>query len=203
MLLNGDLSAEVADAMRLAGRVAIDTETSGLDWRNESLQLCQLYTEATGPVFLRNVNRAPVRLGDLLADPAVMKVFHFAPFDLRFLEAHWNVRVNSLQCTKAASKLLNPELPGPSHSLQAVLRRHLSVEVDKGSVRTSDWGATSLSPQQVAYATDDVRHLLALADVLNSKLRAAGRAEMFASVCEYIPLDAHLEVSGIPNPLVY
>ena len=181
----------------------MDTETSGLDWATDSLQLCQLFTDETGPVLLSQVRGHPVELARLLADPDVVKVFHFAPFDLRFLEACWGVRAVSVECTKAASRLLDPDLPAAKHSLQSLLELHLGLRIEKGSVRTSDWGARTLTEEQIAYATADVDHLLALAQTLTHRLAACGKAELFAQVCAYMPVDAHLAVTGVPSPLVY
>lgn len=197
----GDLPADLADAVRRAGVVAVDTETGGLDWRSDALHLCQLFTPEIGVVFLRQVQGVPPVLASLLADPAVLKVFHFAPFDLRFLQAHWRVRPTPVACTKAASRLLEPTLE--SHSLQPMLERHLGVLIDKGAVRTSDWSAASLSEEQVAYASSDVVHLLDLHDLLVARLQRAGSLETFLQVCAYMPVDADLEVRGYPNPLTY
>ncbi|WP_408636787.1 3'-5' exonuclease family protein [Occultella aeris] len=144
-MFDGDVSPEVARSVRAAGVVAVDTETSGLDWRADQLQLSQLFTPQTGPVFIRNVTGHPSALAEVLGDPGVLKVFHFAPFDLRFLEAGWDVRVSAAACTKAASKILQPTLPAHEHSVQPLLRRTIGVEMSKGSVRTSDWGAGDLS----------------------------------------------------------
>lgn len=203
-ILSGDLPREIADAIRSAGRVAVDTETSGLDWSVDSLQLCQLFTPVTGPILIRDVSRRPpVEFASLMADPDVTKVFHFAPFDLRFLEAQWDVRVASVECTKAASRLIDPDAPASMHSLQGLLERHLGIHIGKGAVRTSDWGAATLTAEQVAYATADVDQLLPLADALRRRLEAGGMLQLFAQVCAYMPVDAHLDVSGIPNPLLY
>lgn len=202
-LVDGDLPSTIADGMCAAGVIAVDTETSGLNWAADSLHMCQLYTDETGPVLLRRVRQFPQQLARVLGAADVTKVFHFAPFDLRFLEAGWGVRVVNIECTKTASKLLEPELLPADHSLQALLRRHLGVMIEKGPVRTSDWGAATLTDEQVAYAATDVIHLVALADHLRGRLQDANRADLFAQVCAYMPVDAHLEVSGFPNPLTY
>lgn len=201
-VLSGDLSEGLAALLRDAGRVAVDTETTGLDWRTESLRLCQLFTPAAGPVLVRIEGPAP-QLRSLLEDRSVEKVFHFAPFDLRFLEAGLGARTTSVVCTKAASKLLDPESPSQAHSLGALLLRHFGVQLDKGAVRTSDWGTAELSAAQTEYAAGDVVDLLRLADVELALLNARGLGAEFAAICEYMPIDAHLEVAGIPDPLAY
>lgn len=202
-LIDGDLPPSIADMMCASRVVAVDTETSGLNWATDSLHLCQLYADETGPVILRHVGQFPRQLARVLGAADVTKVFHFAPFDLRFLEAGWGVRVVNIECTKTGSKLLEPGLPPADHSLQSLLRRHLGVMIEKGPVRTSDWGAATLTDEQVAYAAADVMHLVALADHLRGRLKDVNRTELFAQVCAYMPVDAHLEVSGFPNPLAY
>jgi ribonuclease D len=187
--------------MRSADRVAVDTETSGLDWARHRLHLCQLFTPGTGPVLLRNVEGEPPGLASVMHDPAVLKVMHFAPFDLRFLEAQWGIETRSVACTKAASRLMDPGLD--DHSLKALLERHLGVVIEKGAVRTSDWSLGTLSDEQIAYAVGDVSHLLDLHRLLADRLEAAGLWGMFERVCAYMPVDAHLEVAGYPNPLTY
>jgi ribonuclease D len=203
LVLAGDLPREVADAVLVSDVVAVDTETSGLSWRENRLQLCQLYTAQTGPVFVHSVSRPPDRLAEVLSSTQVTKVFHFAPFDLRFLESQWHIETANVACTKAASKILDPHLPPSGHSLAQLALRYLEVTLDKGAVRTSDWGATTLSPEQLTYAASDVLHLPALLAVLTERLQATGRLNTWKAVCNYIPVDAHLEVSGIPNPLTY
>jgi ribonuclease D len=152
---------------------------------------------------VRGVSPVPARLAELFADSNILKVFHFAPFDLRFLEAHWGVRATSIACTKAASKISDPEMPPQEHSLKRLAKRTLGVELDKGSVRTSDWGARVLTDEQLSYAVADVLHLLDVLDYQLERLTAAGRALDFWNVCGYMPTDAHLGVTGVPNPLEY
>lgn len=199
----GDIPDELAREIGRNGQVAVDTETSGLDWRRDSLHLCQLFTPATGPVLVRRSDAHPANLARLLEDPEIVKVFHHAPFDLRFLEATWGVRASSVVCTKTASKLLDPANPPAAHSLGALLERHFGVTLDKGAVRVSDWGAETLSPEQLAYAAADVTHLLSLWQAQLHELQARGLEPVFDAVCSYLPIDAHLEVAGFPNPLTY
>ncbi|WP_370617182.1 ribonuclease D [Mumia qirimensis] len=202
-LLDGDLPAELVRRIRSDGQVAIDTETSGLDWSTDQLQLCQIFAPSTGVVLLRNVTDTPTGLGQLLDDPGILKIFHFAPFDLRFLEAHWGLRARGISCTKAASKLLTPSAPPGDHSLQSLALRYLKLNLPKGRVRTSDWGAQSLSPEQIEYASNDVSHLIDLNAILATRIEEDGLTSLLADVCAYIPVDCHLEVCEIPNPLTY
>lgn len=202
-VVNGDLPNSLADQLSRETRVAVDTETTGLDWQRDTLELCQIWTDTTGPILIRRSQGRPVNLLALLENPTIEKVFHFAPFDLRFLEAAWGVRVSPVFCTKAASKLLEPTLPSAEHSLGALLRRHFGLHLDKGAVRVSDWGTDELSPRQIAYAAADVSSLLRLASFELEQLRLHGLDGDFRTICAYMPVDAHLEIAGTPNPLAY
>lgn len=198
-----DISPDLLGMLHNAGRVAVDTETSGLDWRTDKLELCQLFTPETGAILIRNVTGRASCLPAMLTDPTILKVFHHAAFDLRFLESTWGVTTHPVACTKSASKLLDPGLRPTDHSLAPLLHRYLNVRIGKGAVRTSDWGATSLTEAQLDYAASDVVHLLDLLDLQLSALDARGLREDFTAVCAYLPLDAHFEVAGLPDPLTY
>lgn len=198
-----DLPDDLCAELRGAERVAVDTETTGLDWRHDALKLLQLHAVAHGALLVRVAGRPAPNLRSLLEDALVTKVFHHAPFDLRFISATWGVRPKSVFCTKAASKLLDPQLPAGEHGLAPLLLRRLSVQLGKGPVRTSDWGAPVLSAAQMEYAAADVEFLLPLADSELAQLEAKGLIDDFRSICAYMPLDAHLAVSGVPNPLLY
>ena len=202
-VVEGDLPAPLACLLASAKRLGVDTETSGLNWASDQLLLCQLFSPESGTVLVRDVHQKPSRLADLMADEAVVKVFHYAPFDLRFLEAQWSIRARRVECTKAASRILDPYIPAAEHSLKPLLQRHLGVQISKGAVRTGDWGAAILSQEQVDYASADVRYLGSLSAELRGRLEATNRHELFADVCAYLPTDAHLAVTGTPNPLNY
>lgn len=123
----------------------------------------------------------------LLSDAAVQKVFHHAPFDLRFMTHRWGVAAQSVRCTKVASKVLQPELPNEQHSLAHLVERYLGVALIKGAVRTSDWQAKRLSAEQVEYAANDVLHLLGLLDVLQQRLRNIARLGLYDACCAFLP----------------
>lgn len=197
-----DLTPELAELFRESGRFAVDTETSGLDWRVDRLEICQLYSPRTGSVIVRNSSRRPERLASVLESSTAQSVFHFAPFDLRFLEKAWGIRASAVRCTKTASRVADPELPNAEHSLKPLLQRRLGIHLDKGAVRTSDWGAVELSAQQIEYAIGDVRHLLDLHDDITPHLSPDQNA-LYEAMCEYLPSDTHREIIGIPNPLVH
>ncbi len=202
-VIGGDLTAGLASAFASVPRVAWDIETSGLDWRREQLGTCQLFADEVGVVIVSLAGEAPGRLVGLLEDRAVEKVFHHAPFDLRFMVHSWGARPASVRCTKVASKLLDPAAPQDHHTLQALVSRHLGVELRKGAVRTSNWSAASLTDEQVEYAMGDVLHLLALLNALEDALKAAGLAGLYDDCCAFLPARVALEIGGYPDVFAY
>lgn len=202
-IVSDDLPIELARWLRNHDHVAVDTETTGLDWRINRLKLCQLCCREGDPVLVRLAGAPAPNLVSVLEDPAIAKVFHHAPFDLRFIEAHLGARTTPVRCTKTASKLLTPGAAHDQHSLKTLLKQVLGVNITKGTVRASDWGTESLTPEQLRYAAADVSHLLPLFDALSQRLRETGLTGEYDAICAYLPLDAHLEVSGVPNPLIY
>lgn len=202
-VLSHDLTPELVTELLQAQAIAVDTETSGLDWRTDRLLLCQLFTPATGAILLRDVAQSPRQLARVLRAPQVVKAFHFAPFDLRFIGSQLGIVPSNVACTKAASKLLDPQLPASAHSLSQLTDRYLGIALEKGGVRTSDWAAPTLSAAQITYAASDVLYLLDLLAAMTARLRAAGQLQAWRRVCRYMPLDAQLEIDGVPNPLIY
>lgn len=203
VVVEHDLTPALADGLRGARRVACDTETSGLDWRADRLGVVQLYAPDVGAVIIRPDPVRPQRLCDLLADPSVLKVFHHAPFDLRFLATAWGVGARAIRCTKVASKLLRPTADNAQHSLGHLLKEVLDVDVDKGATRISDWLAGILSPDQLAYAVADVVHLLPLLDRLEADLHDVGRDDLYESCCSFLPARVELDVGGFPEIFAY
>jgi ribonuclease D len=199
----GDLSPEMAEAFSAASRVAWDVETTGLDWRRDRLGTCQLFAEGVGVAIVSVDARTPRRLTALLEKPGVEKVFHHAPFDLRFMIRAWGVWPTAIRCTKVASKLLEPEAPNEAHSLQQLVGRHLGVTLEKGSVRTSDWSSADLTPEQLEYAAGDVLYLLPLLDEFQGALGAKGLTRLYDGCCAFLPTHAALELGGYPDVFAY
>ena len=135
----------------------------------------------------------------LLGNPGVEKVFHHAPFDLRFMVHAWGSRPATVRCTKVASKLLEPRGPNDAHSLQQLVFRYLGVSLTKGEVRTSDWSAPRLSAAQLEYAAGDVLYLLELLDALQKQLEGAGLAELYDACCAFLPARVILDLGGLPG----
>lgn len=202
-ILPGDLSAELLEAYLAGGEVAVDTETLGLAHHRDRLCLVQLCDRAGRGALVQFSRedlapdrplaaRAP-RLRRLLEAPEVLKVLHFARFDVAALELALGIRLAPLYCTRTASKLVRTYTE--RHGLRDCLLELLDVELEKAT-RHSDWASPSLTPEQVRYAISDVTLLLPLMDRLEQMLRREGRAELARDCFRAIPVMARLDLAG-------
>jgi len=202
-IVRGDLSPELLKAYSRGKDLAIDTETMGLQTLRDRLclvQLCDREGRASIVQIPRDsldpatppARRAP-RLKQLLEDPGVLKVFHFARFDVAALAWWVGIEVAPLYCTRTASKLVRTYTD--RHGLKDNLLELLDVELDKAA-RHSDWSADTLSPEQVRYAISDVTLLLPLMDRLETMLGRERRAELARECFRAIPTMARLDVLG-------
>lgn len=194
MLFEHDLADEYTDSICKARIVAWDIETSGLDWRNDRIGICQLYTPNEPVAIVKLDDFPPKKLRSLLTDASIRKVFHHAMFDLRFMSHHWKVPPQNIACTKIASKLLDVKNEN-KHSLQSVLKKYLCVAIDKNE-RLSNWLSTKLTEEQISYATKDVIYLLSLLDVLEKELRSRGLLEFAQKCFDHISTRVRLDILG-------
>lgn len=202
-VLSGDLPGNLADTFARSRRIAWDIETTGLDWRRDRIGTCQLFAEAVGAVVVSVGEDRPTALARLIEDSMVEKVFHHAPFDLRFMVSAWQVLPAAIRDTKVASKILDPAAPNQMHSLQQLVGRYLGVSLPKGAVRVSDWSASELTDEQVRYAASDVVHLLRLLDDMEKALHASERRELYDSCCAFLPARVTLELGDFPDVFGY
>ena len=199
-VLRDDLDEQGFEHALRAGTIAIDIETTGLDWRHERIGTVQMQIEDTTYV-IRVSGSVPYHLRAIVEDASIRKILHHAMFDLRFLAHHWGVVPAGIACTKIASKLAEPDAPCTEHSLAPLLLRHLGVELDK-SQQTSEWTG-ELSTKQLQYAADDVRYLLPLYDLLDEKLRHEGRDDLRDRCYAHLPTQVELEIGGFPDVFAY
>lgn len=175
--------------------VAIDTETMGLKPVRDRLCLVQLSAGDGNAhiVQLRPDQYAAPNLKKLLADPKVTKLFHFARFDIAAIWMYLNVLTAPVYCTKVASRLART-FTG-HHSLKTLCYDLLQVELDKQQ-QTTDWGAATISPEQIQYAASDVLYLHRLKESLNTVLVREGRMELAQACFNFLPSRALLDAAG-------
>jgi ribonuclease D len=177
------------------GAVAVYTETMGLDPHRDRLCVVQLSPgDGTADVVQipAGVNAAP-NLTRLLTDGAILKIFHFARFDLGALQKRLAVMPTPVYCTKIASRLARTYTD--KHGLKDLVREVLGIDVSKQQ-QLSDWGADTLSDAQVAYAASDVLHLHALKERLDAMLAREGREDLAAACFRFLPDRVRLDLAG-------
>ncbi|MDX5349270.1 MAG: ribonuclease D [Paracoccaceae bacterium] len=186
---------DLPDGLILGPVVAIDTETMGLDPRRDRLCVVQL-SDGSGDAHLVQIakgqERAP-NLERLLADPAVLKLFHYGRFDIAMLKQAFGVTTAPVWCTKIASKLVRTFTD--RHGLKYLLADLVGVDVSKQQ-QTSDWGAEVLTEAQKDYAASDVLYLHALKAELEARLRREGRMELAERLFAFLPTRAELDLLG-------
>jgi ribonuclease D len=186
---------DLPDLSRYRGSVAIDTETMGLDLRRDRLCVVQLSPgdgSADVVQIPQGISDAP-NLKRLLGDPSVLKIFHFARFDIAMLFHRFGVMPAPVYCTKIASRLTRTYTD--RHGLKDLVRDLLGIDVSKQQQLT-DWGASDLTEAQVAYAATDVLHLHALKEKLDVLLAREGREELAAACFRFLPDRVRLDLAG-------
>lgn len=197
-----DLAEEALSRARAFGRVAWDIETGGLDWSHDQIHTCQVALGDEIAVVQLRPGTVPTNLRSLLADPRVVKVFHHAPFDLRFMTHQWAVTPASVACTKIAAKIVYPGRTREEYSLKPLLRDLLAVEIDKEQ-QVSDWSREELSPAQLDYAANDVRYLDRLYEVLHAAAERLGVSRLVTASYEYLPTRVLLDLAGTGDVYQY
>jgi ribonuclease D len=186
---------DLPDDVTFKGSVAIDSETMGLRLGRDPLCVVQI-SAGDGDAHVVRLNRpaydAP-NLKRLLQDPAMLKIFHFGRFDIAMFVLHLGVVAAPVYCTKIASKIARTYTD--RHGLKDVTRELLGVDMSKAQ-QSSDWGAASLTPEQVAYAASDVLNLHALKARLDVMLAREGRMELAQACFDFLPWRARLDVAG-------
>ena len=191
-LHEGDLPA---GALAGATAVAVDSETMGLRLGRDPLCVVQL-SGGDGDAHVVRLDRpgynAP-NLKALLVDPEVTKIFHFGRFDIAMFYLHLGVVTAPVYCTKIASKLARTYTD--RHGLKDVSKELVGIDMSKAQ-QSSDWGATKLSADQLAYAASDVLHLHVLRAKLDEMLVREGRDSLARACFEFLPHRALLDVAG-------
>jgi len=190
-LHQGDLPSDV----RFEGSVAVDSETLGLNLARDKLCLVQL-SAGDGTCHLVQLDRSTYdapNLKVLFTDSSVVKIFHYARFDVAAVFRYLNVFCAPNYCTKIASKLVRTYTD--RHGLKDLCRELLSVDLSKEQ-QSSDWGATELSEEQKIYAASDVLYLHAIREKLDMMLAREQHTEMAQSCFDFVSTRVALDLAG-------
>ena len=189
-LHKGDLPAD----MDFGPVVAIDTEAMGLNLQRDHLTLVQL-SSGDGTAHLVQLGRdfdCP-NLKALLTDPKVVKLFHFARYDVAMMLRWMGIECAPVWCTKIASKLVRTYTD--RHGLKDVAREVAGVELSKAQ-QSSDWGTAELSDAQMQYAASDVLYLHKIKEGLEAMLIREGRLDLAQACFDFLPMRARLDLAG-------
>ncbi len=193
---------DLPDDLDLGDEVAVDTETLGLNPFRDKLCLVQLSSGDGNAVLVqldRETYHAP-NLKRLLEDESVMKIFHYARFDMAVLK-HWlGAEVTPVWCTKIASRLVRTYTD--RHGLKDLVREMLGVDMSKQQ-QSSDWGTPVLSEAQKQYAASDVLYLHELKQRLEMMLRREGRLELAQACFDFLPTRVALDLAGWPETDIF
>ena len=174
--------------------VAVDTEAMGLNLLRDNLTIVQL-SSGDGTAHLVQLDRdydCP-NLKKILTDPEVLKLFHFARFDVAMMKRWMGIDCAPIWCTKIASKLARTYTD--RHGLKDVAREIAGADMSKAQ-QSSDWGSRELSDAQLQYAASDVLYLHKIKDGLEAMLKREGRLELAEACFAFLPIRAALDLSG-------
>lgn len=190
---DGDLSAERLELYMTKPMISIDTETRGLNIPRDRLCLIQLCDENGVVSLVRFRGRPMPNMAKLLEAKSVIKLFHFARFDVAVLKHYMGVDVHPIWCTKIASKLVRTYTD--RHSLKDLGRELLGLEMDK-SDQSSDWARDDLSDSQMEYAANDVRVLIPIYKQIRAMLERENRLALAERLFAFLPVVAELDLGG-------
>ena len=186
---------DIPEGTNFGSVVAVDTEAMGLNPHRDRLCVVQLSAgdgDAHLVQFAPGAYAAP-RLIGLLADPGVTKLFHFARFDLAMIYHYLGVMALPVYCTKIASRLARTFTD--RHGLRDLCKDLLNIDLSKQQ-QSSDWGADTLTEEQLRYAASDVLHLHALRGRLDGMLAREGREQLASACFEFLPHRVLLDLEG-------
>jgi len=193
---------DLPDGLNLGPMVAIDCETMGLNPHRDRLCVVQM-SGGDGNAHLVQIapgQDAAPNLCAMLADPNILKLFHFARFDIAALQNAFGVVTAPVYCTKIASKLVRTYTD--RHGLKNLLDELLNIDVSKQQ-QQSDWGSETLSDAQISYAASDVLHLHTLKQKLDQRLTREGRTDMAQACFDFLPTRAGLDLAGWPETDIF
>ncbi|MEM1378253.1 MAG: ribonuclease D [Pseudomonadota bacterium] len=199
-LHKGDLSEHALQ--RYTDRVAVDSETLGLNPHRDRLCVVQLSPgdgSADVVQIAKGQKRAP-NLSALMRDRSKTKILHFARFDVAVLKNALGINTQPIFCTKIASRLTRTYTD--RHGLKDICRELLGVELSKQQ-QSSDWAADELTEAQLEYAASDVLYLHGLMDVLVERLEREGRTKIAQECFRFLPTRAELDLAGWPEADVF
>ena len=193
---------DIPNEIEFEGSVAIDTETMGLKTNRDRLCLIQL-SAGNGDAHLLKIDNNKLNtsqkyknLKKILKNKKILKIFHFARFDLAALNFYVCKVEGNVWCTKIASKLSRTYTN--KHGLSDLTRELLSIEITKEQ-QSSNWGSKIISKKQKSYAANDVLYLHELKEKLEAFLLQEKRLELAEKVFSFLKVRVDLDLAGFED----
>ena len=193
---------DLPDKIRITTSVAIDTETMGLNPFRDRLCLIQL-SDGNGICHLIKIKlnqQKPKNLIKILTNKKILKIFHYARFDVAVLKHTFNVNINNIYCTKIASKLARTFTD--KHGYKDLCKELLNIQISKIE-QTSDWGNLKLTSAQQKYAANDVYYLHKIKNKLNKMLERENRIELANACFDFVKFRTNLDLEGWNNQDIF
>ncbi len=197
-LFHGDLDEETLNLYLQDFHLAIDCEMMGLNPKRDRLcliQMCDSFNHFSVIQILPKQQKAP-KLQQLLENSQIIKIFHFARMDMLFLKLALGINVQNVFCTKIASKLARTYTD--KHGLKDIVREFFGESLDKTN-QSSDWGKKTLTKEQIEYACEDVRYLVAMQYILIDMLDRESRLELAERCFSFLPTQVELDLLEIKD----
>ena len=193
---------DIPSEVKFGNTIAVDTETLGLLLQRDRLCLVQL-SDGNGDAHLIQFQpdqyNAP-NLKHILGDPEILKIFHFARFDIAAIKAYLNISCSPVFCTRIASRLTRTYTE--KHGLKDICAELLNIEISKQQ-QQSDWASTELNTEQKKYAAADVLYLHQLMEILRGRLERENRIKLAEACFEFLPYQAELDLLGWHNTDIF
>ncbi len=196
---HNDITVDLYNLYKNSSYLAVDTEAMGLIHGRDRLCLIQICDELnlTSCIKIDKNNSDSPNIKNLFEDKKIMKIFHYARFDVAALKCNLNINTNNIFCTKIASKLARTYTN--KHGLKDLIHELIGIELDKSS-QSSDWGSKEdLSKKQIDYAANDVRYLIKAMHKLRMILEREGRYELAQKCFKSIPVHSELDILKFTN----
>ena len=196
---NNDISNDIFNLYKDSSYLAVDTEAMGLIHGRDRLCLIQICNELnlTSCIKIELHTSSSPNIKKLFEDKSIMKIFHYARFDVAALKCNLEINTNNIFCTKIASKLARTYTN--KHGLKDLINELIGIELDKSS-QSSDWGSSeNLSNKQINYAANDVIYLIEAMQKLRLILEREGRLELAQNCFKTIPIHSELDILKFQN----
>tara|TARA_B100001057_G_scaffold499755_1_gene611649 strand:- start:1758 stop:2384 length:627 start_codon:yes stop_codon:yes gene_type:complete len=195
-LFQNDLPKNILKTFKTS--ISIDTETMGLVVKRDRLCLIQIKNNSDDKYYILQITdkvdpKKCQNLKTLLENKKILKIFHFARFDLAVIKQYLNINVNNVFCTKIASKLARTYTN--KHGLKDLISEFLKIDIDKKE-QSSNWGSKRLTKDQIQYALNDVKYLDEIYKVLNFELKKKSLSKEYKQILSFLETRVTLDLMG-------